>query len=384
VAQRRKHTGQFKARVAVEAIAGHKTINQISAEYGVHASQIHKWKKQALEHLPELLDGSRPGRRDSHEADGSRLYQQIGQLTMEVRVSQKKVRALSVSERREMIKRDESPLSIRAQCGLLGVNRGMLYYQPGGLKESDMAVMHLMDEQYTRTPYYGVERMTAWLHRLGIGIGHNRVRRLLRLMGLQAVYPKPHLSRPGGPEHRIWPYLLRGLTIDRPNQVWAADITYIRLWRGFVYLAAVMDWYSRYVLSWSLSTTLDSWFCVEALHRALAAGRPEIFTSEAFTGILQDAGVAISMDGRGRAFDNIFVERLWRSVKYEEVYLKDYGVVDEVRRGLRDYFTLYNTERLHQSLGYKTPAEVYFGDDSAMADLSSGVPGSAYLANVTM
>jgi putative transposase len=291
-----------------------------------------------------------------------------------------------------MIERDEGPLSIRAQCKLLGVNRGMLYYQRCGLTESDVAVMHLMDEQYTRTPYYGVERMTAWLHRLGICIGHNRVRRLLRLMGLQAVYPKPRLSRPGGPEHRIWPYLLRGLAIERPNQVWAADITYIRLWRDFVYLVAVMDWYSRYVLSWSLSTTLDSWFCVEALRRALAVGRPEIFnsdqgsqfTSEAFTCILQDAGVAISMDGRGRAFDNIFVERLWRSVKYEEVYIKDYGVVDEARRGLSDYFALYNTERLHQSLGYKTPAEVYFGSDIAMADSPSGVPEPAYLVNVTM
>jgi putative transposase len=291
-----------------------------------------------------------------------------------------------------MIERDESPLSIRAQCKLLGVNRSMLYYQPCGLKESDVAVMHLMDEQYTRTPYYGVERMTAWLHRLGIGIGHNRVRRLLRLMGLEAVYPKPRLSRPGGPEHHLWPYLLRGLAIDRPNQVWASDITYIRLWRGFVYLVAVMDWYSRYVLSWSLSTTLDAWFCVEALRRALVVGRPEIFntdqgsqfTSEAFTGILQDAGVAISMDGRGRAFDNIFVERLWRSVKYEEVYLKDYGVVDEARRGLSDYFALYNTERLHQSLGYKTPAEVYFVSDAVMADLLSGVPSPASVANVTM
>jgi putative transposase len=291
-----------------------------------------------------------------------------------------------------MIKRDESPLSIRARCKLLGINRGMLYYQRCGLTESDVSVMHLMDEQYTRTPYYGVERMTAWLHRLGIGIGHNRVRCLLRLMGLQAVYPKPRLSRPVGPEHRIWPYLLRGLAIERPNQVWSADITYIRLWRGFVYLVAVMDWYSRYVLSWSLSSTLDSWFCVEALRRALTVGRPEIFnsdqgsqfTSEAFTSILQQAAVAISMDGRGRAFDNIFVERLWRSVKYEEVYIKDYGVMDEARRGLSDYFAFYNTERLHQSLGYKTPAEVYFGSDAVVADSSSVVPGPAYLANITI
>jgi putative transposase len=286
-----------------------------------------------------------------------------------------------------MIEQDNCPLSIRAQCDLLGVNRSTLYYQRQGPNESDVAVMHLMDEQYTRTPYYGVERMTAWLHRLGIRVGHNRVRRLLRLMGLEAIYPKPRLSRPGGPEHRVYPYLLRGLVIDHPNQVWAADITYIRLWRGFVYLAAVMDWYSRYVLSWSLSTTLDCLFCVEALRRALAVGRPQIFntdqgsqfTSEAFTGILQEAGVAISMDGRGRAFDNIFVERLWRSVKYEEVYLKEYGVVDEARRGLRDYFVFYNTERLHQSLGYNTPAEVYFDSDMTEASVIALRPMQGFL-----
>lgn len=291
-----------------------------------------------------------------------------------------------------MIERNGCPLSLRVQCKLLGVHRSTLYYQPCEQKVSDVAVMRLMDEQYTRTPYYGVERMTAWLHRQGIGIGHNRVRRLLRRMGLEAVYPRPRLSRPGGTEHRVWPYLLRGVSVERPNQVWAADITYIRLWRGFVYLVAVMDWYSRYVLSWSLSTTLESWFCIEALRQALTVARPEIFntdqgsqfTSEAFTGILQQAEVAISMDGRGRVFDNIFVERLWRSIKYEEVYLKDYGVVDEARRGLRGYFAFYNSERLHQSLGYKTPAEVYYGHDEAMADLSSGVPRRASLANVTM
>ena len=291
-----------------------------------------------------------------------------------------------------MIERDEDRLSVRVQCELLGVNRSMMNYSPCERKASDVAIIHLMDEQYTRTPYYGVERMTAWLHRQGIRIGHNRVRRLLRLMGLEAVYPKPRLSRPGGAAHRVYPYLLRGLTIDRPNQVWAADITYIRLWRGFVYLAAVMDWYSRYVLSWSLSTTLDVWFCLEALERALWMARPEIFntdqgsqfTSEAFTGRLQEAGVAISMDGRGRAFDNIFVERLWRSVKYEDVYLKDYGVVEDARHGLGEYFAFYNTGRLHQSLGYRTPAEVYYGDEAYRMDSQSGGPGRVCAANVTM
>jgi putative transposase len=268
-----------------------------------------------------------------------------------------------------MIEREGCQLSIRTQCRLLGVNRSMVYYEPRGVSDSDLTVMRLLDEQYTRTPQYGVERMTAWLKRIGVVIGHNRVRRLMRLMGLEAIYPRPRLSQLGGQQHRKYPYLLRGLTIERPDHVWAADITYIRLWRGFVYLVAIMDWHSRYVLSWSLSTTLDAHFCVESLRQALAIARPEIFntdqgsqfSSDAFIGVLQDVGIAISMDGRGRVFDNIFVERLWRSVKYEEVYLKDYGTVDEARQNLAGYFHLYNYERLHQSLGYLTPAEVYFG-----------------------
>jgi putative transposase len=251
---------------------------------------------------------------------------------------------------------------------LLAVPRSTVYYEPCGLKASDLAVMRRLDEQYTATPFYGVERMTASLQREGICIGHNRVRRLLRLMGLEAIYPKPRLSAPGGPEHRIYPYRLRGLRIERPNQVWSADITYIRLSQGFVYLVAILDWFSRYVLSWSLSTTLDAWFCVQALREALQTARPEIcntdqgsqFTSGAWLTELTQAGVTISMDGRGRAFDNIFTERLWRSVKYEEVYLKDYAVVDEAREGLGGYFGFYNTARPHQALGYRTPVEVHF------------------------
>jgi len=259
-------------------------------------------------------------------------------------------------------------LSVREQCRLLGVARSTVYYEPRRLSGSDVAVMRQIDEQYTRTPFYGVERMTASLQRVGIRIGHNRVRRLMRVMGLEAIYPKPRLSVPGGPEHRIYPYLLRGMRIERPNQVWSADITYIRLAQGFVYLMAILDWFSRYVLSWSLSTTLDAWFCVQALREALRLARPEIFNTDQgsqFTGgdwigELKAAGVTISMDGRGRAFDNIFTERLWRSVKYEEVYLKDYGDVDDARRGLGDYLGFYNTDRPHQALGYCTPWEVHF------------------------
>jgi putative transposase len=226
--------------------------------------------------------------------------------------------------------------------------------------------MHLLDEQYTRTPFYGIRRMTAWLQAGGHEVNHKRVARLLRVMGLEAIYPKPRLSR-GGPGHKIYPYLLRGLVIHRPNQVWATDITYVRLRHGFVFLVAIMDWFSRYVLAWEVSVTMETSFCMSALDWALQRGQPEIFnsdqgsqyTSEDFTGRLQSLGIRISMDGRGRVFDNIFVERLWRTVKYEEVYLKDYESVPAAVAGLSSYFRFYNQERLHQSLGYRTPAAVY-------------------------
>jgi putative transposase len=268
-----------------------------------------------------------------------------------------------------MIDRGPADLSVSRQCDLLGLARSTLYYAPVADDPEDLALMRLLDEQYTRRPFYGVRRMTHWLRGEGHGVNPKRVRRLLRTMGLEAVYPKPRLSQ-SAPGHRIYPYLLRGMTIGRPNQVWSTDITYIRLARGFVYLVAVLDWYSRYVLAWSVSNTLDSLFCVETLRQALAQyGHPEIFnsdqgvqfTSEAFTGVLASAGVAISMDGRGRALDNVFVERLWRSVKYEEVYLKDYAGVPAAVTGLGAYFDFYNCERLHQALDYRTPQAVYLG-----------------------
>lgn len=252
------------------------------------------------------------------------------------------------------------------QCELLGLSRSGLYYQLRPENDENLELMRLLDEQYTTTPFYGVARMTAWLRAQGFTVNPKRVRRLLRLMGLEAVYPKPRLSI-ANHQHKVYPYLLKGLAISRPNQVWATDITYIRLARGFAYLVAVMDWFSRRVLSWELSVNLDADFCVRALERALERGRPDMFnsdqgsqfTSAAFTGVLLALDVAISMDGRGRVFDNIFIERLWRSVKYEEVYLKDYAGVEEARYGIGRYFDFYNNERLHQSLGYRTPTAVY-------------------------
>jgi putative transposase len=227
--------------------------------------------------------------------------------------------------------------------------------------------MRRLDEQYTRTPFYGIRRMHQWLIGQGYEVNAKRVKRLLRQMGLEAIYAKPRTSTPA-PGHLIYPYLLRGLPIVRPNQVWGTDITYIRLRRGFVYLVAIMDWFSRYVLSWEVSVTLDVGFCLAALEWALKTAQPEIFnsdqgsqfTSEPFTGLLLAHDVEISMDGRGRAMDNIFVERLWRTVKYEEVYLKDYENVQDAIESLRCYFLFYNRERMHQSLAYQTPAQVYF------------------------
>jgi len=254
------------------------------------------------------------------------------------------------------------------QCQLAGLNRAGLYYEPLAESAENLGMMRRLDEQYLRTPFYGIRRMTVWLRQQGYRVNHKRVARLLRVMGLEAIYPKPKLSQPGL-GHKIYPYLLRGVAVTRPNQVWATDITYVRLRQGFVYLVAVMDWFSRYVLAWEVSVTLDSNFCVTALEWALQGRTPAIFnsdqgsqfTSQEFTQRLQQREVQISMDGRGRALDNIFVERLWRSVKYEEVYLKDYRNVPEAMVSLGNYFRFYNRERPHQSLGYRTPGEVYDG-----------------------
>jgi len=266
------------------------------------------------------------------------------------------------------VERGHPEISVRRQCELLGVNRSGLYYEPVGESQENLGLMRLLDEQYTRAPFYGSRKMTEWLATVGHAVNRKRVARLMELLGLEAVYPKPKLSQ-AGEGHRIYPYLLRGTTVERVNQVWSTDITYIRMAQGFVYLVAVMDWFSRFVLSWSLSLTMGVDFCVEALRRALRRARPDIFnsdqgsqfTSEKFTGELEAKDIAISMDGRGRCLDNIFVERLWRSLKYEEVYLKDYASVTEARAGIERYFRFYNHERLHQSLDYRTPAAIYQG-----------------------
>jgi putative transposase len=265
-----------------------------------------------------------------------------------------------------LIDRPDGAISITRQAELLGISRSAIYYQPR-VDPHGIQLMHLLDELYTNTPFYGSRRMRAMLLKMGYRVSRKRIQRLMRLMGLEAIYPKPNLSKPH-PDHQIFPYLLRGIKITKSNQVWGTDITYIRLSHGWLYLIAIMDWFSRYVLSWALSTSLEADFCILALEKALTRGLPEIFnsdqgsqfTSGEFIKTLKRHSIQISMDGKGRAIDNIFTERLWRSLKYEEVYLKDYKSVTEARQGIQAYLEFYNEERLHQSLNYRTPAEVYF------------------------
>ena len=276
------------------------------------------------------------------------------------------------------IERNHPRLSLRRQCRLLSLSRSVLYYRPVGESAKNLMLMRLIDEQFLETPWYGARQMARWLRRQGHAVGRHRVRRLMRKMGLTPIYQPPKTSQPH-PEHKVYPYLLKGLEIARPNQVWCADITYIPMRRGFLYLVAIMDWATRKVLSWRLSNTMDAGFCVEALHEAMARfGRPEIFNTDQgsqFTGFewtnaLAEAGVKISMDGRGRWIDNRFIERLWRSLKYECVYLQAFETGSEARRGIGAWISYYNRERPHSGIGGLTPNEAYgtgYGDEKLAA-----------------
>ena len=277
---------------------------------------------------------------------------------------------LDVEKRKLLIAPTHANLSIRQQCELLSVNRSSLYYKEEEESNYNLFLMNLIDEEYTRHPFIGIIKMTKYLEDLGYKVNEKRVRRLTRLMGILAIYPRKKNLSKANLEHKIYPYLLKDLVITRPNQVWSTDITYIKLMHGFIYLVAVLDWHSRFVLSWRVSNTLDTGFCIEALEEAIALySKADIFntdqgsqfTSNDFTKILLDNGMKISMDGRGRVFDNIFTERLWRSVKYEEVFINAYSAISEAKDRLGKYFYFYDYERHHQALNYKKPSEVYFG-----------------------
>lgn len=278
-----------------------------------------------------------------------------------------------------MLEPDFKEISISSQCQLLGVSRSSYYYKSKGYRSRDLEIMRIIDETYTEYPFYGTRRMAKYLQDIGFAAGRKKVRRYYRIMGLEAIYPKMNLSK-RNQAHKVYPYLLRGLKIVRPNQVWSADITYVRLSQGFVYLVAIIDWYSRYILSWRVSISLEHEFCVEALEEALEKyEKPEIFntdqgvqfTSLNFTKVLIAEGIKISMDGKGRALDNVFIERFWRSLKQEKIYRIVLTTVKEAKVNIAEYMQFYNEERMHQSLDYKRPEEVYFGDNDARRSITA-------------
>jgi putative transposase len=359
----RNHTPAFKAKVALAAVKGEKTLAELAQQFDIHPNQITQWKAQLLAGAAGLFGSESRSDSQGPAVDLTVLHAKIGELTLENDFLAGQSR---FAERKAMIDRSHD-LPISRQARMLNVSRGSVYYLPRPASAADLALMRRMDELHLDYPFAGSRMLRDLLTAEGFQVGRH-VATLMKRMGIQAVYRKPNTSKPA-PGHKIYPYLLRNLPVTRPNQVWAMDITYVPMARGFVYLAAVIDWFSRRVLSWRLSITMEAGFCVEAVEEALARhGKPEIFntdqgsqfTSTAFTGLLTSNAIAISMDGRGAWRDNVFVERLWRSVKYEEIYLKAYDTVAEARNSLASYFGFYNSRRPHSSLDRQTPDQAYF------------------------
>jgi putative transposase len=365
---RKTYSANFKAKVALAAIKEDQTMAELASRFEIHRAVIQRWKNDLVENISSVFSGNQKKKDNKTNELVDELYRQIGQLKVENEWLKKSLN-LSLSEKRNAIDWGHPRLSVNRQCELLLLSKGGLYYRPVLMSSYDLDIMDLIDRQYTETPFYGSRKMTAQLERCGYQVNRKRVQRLMRHMGLRAVYPGPNLSK-RRQDHKIYPYLLNNVDINRPNLVWSTDITYLRLPKGFVYLMAVIDWYSRFVLSWRLSNSLEAAFCIDGLREALDSGQPEFFNTDQgsqftpakFLLPLQKRGIRISMDSKGRALDNIIVERLWRTVKYEEVYMKCYQSVRETKQSLSRYFNFYNHRRIHQTLGYSTPAEVHYGD----------------------
>jgi len=366
-AKRKRHSPEFKARVALEALKGMKTTQELAREYEIHPTQVAQWKSQLRDSADELFRrGQASAQHKDREQELSQAYEQIGRLNMELAWLKKGLPART-GDRRWLIEPNHAQLSVARQCALLELPRSTYYYQPVELRAADRQLMAIIDREYLAAPWYGSRQMTAVLRRRGWRINRKRTQRLMRQMGLRALAPGPHTSRKQ-PQHPVYPYLLRDYPPAGPDDAWAADIAFVPMPIGFMYLVAVIDWYSRFVLAWELSNTVDTSFCLTALERALdKTGPPGIFnteqgcqfTSDAFTRRLQAAEIAISMDGRGRAYDTIFIERLWRSLKYECLYLHEFADVPTLLDGLGQYFDYFNHRRPHQGLGDATPAEAY-------------------------
>ncbi|WP_192799347.1 IS3 family transposase [Brucella tritici] len=364
---RRNHSPAFKAKVALAAIRGEQTLVELSQQFDVHANQIKQWKDQLLEGATGVFGDEAKAKPAGPSIDVKTLHAKIGELTLENGFFVQCARQGGIAGRKEMIDR-EHKLSVVRQARLLGFSRGSVYYSPRPVSDGDLALMRRIDELHLEYPFAGSRMLQGLLKGEGLETGRLHVATLMKKMGIEAIYRRPNTSKPA-PGHKIYPYLLRKLAVTRPNQVWAMDLTYVPMARGFVYLCAVVDWFSRRVLSWRLSITMEADFCIEAVEEALARyGKPDIFntdqgsqfTSIDFTAVLKKAEIAISMDGKGAWRDNVFVERLWRSIKYEEVYLHAYKTVSEARAGIGRYLNFYNTRRPHSSLDRQTPDQAYF------------------------
>ncbi|WP_229724249.1 IS3 family transposase [Cribrihabitans marinus] len=365
--KRKRCSAEFKAKVALEAIREELTSAELAKKYGVHPTMISGWKRTAIENMASTFGGGASAEPAISEKDVEKLHAKIGQLVVERDFLSEGLQSHPRHWRQKAVKQDHPDLSVRRQCSLLSLARSSLYYHPRGESPENLAFMKIIDRQFLETPWYGSRQMARHMQRKGHRCGRHRVRRLMRLMRLVPIYQEPKTSKKH-PEHKIYPYLLKGLVITRPNQVWCTDISYIPMRRGFLYLVAVMDWHSRKVLSWRLSNSMDAGFCIEALKEALARyGPPEIFNSDQgsqftrtdFTDVLHDAKVKISMDGRGRWIDNRMIERFWRSLKYECVYLNAFETGSEAREGIGAWITYYNEKRPHSSHGLLTPSEAY-------------------------
>ncbi|WP_321829195.1 IS3 family transposase [Thalassovita sp.] len=367
MSKRKNHSPDFKAKVALEALKGERTVAELASQFGVHPTMIHSWKRALLEGASGVFErgGKKPPEIDEEQV--KELHAKIGELAVANDFLSRKL-AVDRQVRRKMVEPGNTNLSIGKQCKLLSISRSSFYYTAKGETAMNLMLMRQIDEQFLEAPFFGVRQMTWHLRNEGHLVNEKRIRRLMRLMGLMPIYQKPNTSK-AAKGHKTYPYLLRGLRVERPNQVWCADITYLPMRRGFLYLVAIMDWHTRKVLAWRISNTLEADFCVEALNEAIAKfGPPEImntdqgsqFTSFAWTDRLRRSGVRISMDGKGRFLDNIFVERLWRSLKYECVYLHAWEAGSEAKAGVGKWIEFYNRKRPHSALGGKPPAVVYW------------------------
>ncbi|WP_367190233.1 IS3 family transposase [Burkholderia sp. Ed8] len=363
---RRTHSAAFKAKVALAAVKGERTLAELAQQFDVHPNQITEWKRPLQERAADVF-GAAGAPSSESPADVKTLHAKIGQLTLENDFLKRRAHQVGIAERKAMIDRTHA-LSVSQQARLVGIARSSAYYRPRPMSEVDRMLMRRIDELHMEFPFAGARMLARLLRREGHEVGRRRVRTLMKRMGIEALYCKPNTSRRNA-QHKIWPYLLRGLKIERANQAWALDTTYIPMARGFVYLMAVVDWASRKILAYRVAITLEAVHAVEALEEAFARyWRPDIvntdqgsqFTANAFTEALLGRGIRLSMDGKGSWRDNVFVERVWRSIKYVEVYLKAYESVSHARRSIGEYIELYNRKRPHSSLSDQTPDEAYF------------------------